>query len=225
VSVLTPSGQKLRSKLPGVETLKRRERDGTLTPLNHAEIHRLQKLMKTLTKVLLILVVCCFVAAAKGASFQVFLKIDGIEGDSTDPMHLNEIRAISFKMGVLNSATFETGYNGKPKFTDLTVFKPIDSASPQLFLAAALGTHIKNATLVVRRSGPIPFEFYKIVLSDVVISGLNDAVSATAQDSSLVEPVTLNFTRIDWTFIPQNPDGSAGQPIHHFFDLRHVTGG
>ena len=59
--------------------------------------------MKIITKVLLTLLVCCFVAAANGASFEVFLKIEGIEGDSTADRHENEINVVSFNIGVLNS--------------------------------------------------------------------------------------------------------------------------
>jgi type VI secretion system secreted protein Hcp len=197
------------------------------SPLRRAEIHGLQKLMKTLTKVLLILLVSYFVAAANGASFEVFLKIEGIEGDSTDPMHINEINVVSFKIGVLNSGTFSTGGGGgagKVQVTDLTVFKFIDKASPQLFVAAAQGDHIRSATLVVRKSGN-PFTVYKIVLDDVLISSVNDNASTTDQNGNLVETITLNWSRITWTFTPQNADGSRGVPITHWFDLKSVRGG
>jgi type VI secretion system secreted protein Hcp len=184
--------------------------------------------MKTLTKVLIVLLVSCFVAAANGASFEVFLKIDGIEGDSTVVGHEGEIKAISFKMGVLQTGTFAVGGGGgagRAEFTPLTVYKFIDKASPQLFLAAAFGDHIRRATLVVRRSGPNPFEFFKIALLDVIISSVNDQSSATAQNSNLVEPITLSYGLIAWAFIPENPDGSPGVPIKAWFDLKTVKGG
>ncbi len=174
------------------------------------------------------MLVCYFVAAANGASFEVFLKIEGIEGDSTDPRHTNEINVVSFNIGVLNTETFATGGGGgagKVQFTDLTVFKFIDKASPQLFVAAALGDHIRSATLVVRKSGPNPFTFYEIVLQDVLISSVNDNASTTDQNGNLLEQITLNWARITWTFIPQNPDGSRGAPITHFFDRKTVRGG
>ena len=103
-----------------------------------------------------------FVAAANGASVEIFLKIEGIDGDSTDPMHINEINAVSFKMGVLREGgDLGSGGGGAitPQFTPLTVFKFIDKASPQLLVAVATGQHFPRATLVVRRSEPNPFEF------------------------------------------------------------------
>ena len=176
--------------------------------------------MKIITKIPLILLVCCFVAAANGASFEVFLKIEGIEGDSTASNHENEINVLTFNIGVLNSGTFAGGGSGagKPKFTDLTVFKFIDKASPQLFLASALGNFIPSATLVVRKSGPNPFPIYRLVLDNVLITSVNNS-GTTDQNGNLVEQITLNYSRISWTFFPQNADGSRGAPISRSFDL------
>src|SRR5438132_10298110 len=132
--------------------------------------------MKIITKIPLILLVCCFVAAANGASFEVFLKIEGIEGDSTASNHENEINVLTFNIGVLNSGTFVGGGGGgKAKFTDLTVFKFIDKASPQLFVASASGNFIPSATLVVRKSAPNPFPIYRLVLDNVLITSVNNS--------------------------------------------------
>ena len=183
--------------------------------------------MKIITKVLLILLVTHFVAAANGDSLEVFLKIEGIEGDSTDRGHINEINAVSFKIGVLNTGTFATGGGGVPgkaQLTDLTVLKFIDKASPQLFLASALGQHFQNVTLVVRRSGPNPFAFYRLVLEDVLISSVNDNASETDENGNLLETITFNYGKITWTFIPQNANGGSGGAISRSFDLRANRG-
>ena len=80
--------------------------------------------MKTLTKVLLILLVSYFVAAANGAPLEVFVKIDlgdgsTIEGNSKDPKHLNEIKAVSFYVGVLDTGGFASGNGGGPAVRSL----------------------------------------------------------------------------------------------------------
>jgi type VI secretion system secreted protein Hcp len=183
--------------------------------------------MKTLTKILLILLVSYLVTAANGASFEVFLKIEGIQGDSKDNAHRDEIDVVSFQIGVLNTGTFAGGGGGGAgvaKFSDLTVFKFIDKASPQLFLASAMGEHIKTATLVVRPSGPNPFGFYTIILDDVLITSVNNA-GTTDQNGNLIESISLNCARMTWSFTPRNPDGSWGTAITHFFDLTTGQGG
>jgi type VI secretion system secreted protein Hcp len=174
--------------------------------------------MKIVTKVLLILLVCYFAAAANGASFEVLLRIEGIQ---------TEINAVSFNMGVVLEGGDPVGGGGalgKPNFTPLTVFKFIDETSPQLFVAAAMGEHFRSATLVVRKSGPNPFTFYRIVLNDVLISSVKDNASATDQNGNLLEQITLKYGRICWTFIPQNADGSPGSSFTRCFDLRSQRG-
>jgi len=195
-------------------------------PRPRAEIHGLQKLMKTLTKVLLILLVSYFVAAANGASFEVFLKIEGIQGDSKDARHQDWINAVSFNIGASNSGTFAGGGGsgaGKAEFTDLKVFKFIDKASPVLFISSAQGDHIQSATLEVRT--PEGFLFYRIVLDHVLVSSVNDDVRATDENGEILEVITLNWTRITWTIFPRDAAGRPTGPITKWFDRASVKGG
>jgi type VI secretion system secreted protein Hcp len=197
-------------------------------PLRRAEIYGLQKLMKTLTKVLLILLVSYFVAAANGASLEVFLEIEGIRGDSKVDRHRDDIDVVSFKIGVLNTGTFATGGGGaagKAEFTDLTVIKFIDSASVPLCLAAAQGDHFRSATLVVRNSERDPLPILTIVLNDVLISSVNDSASTTDPNGNLLESITLNWARITWTFTKRDQNGSLGTSISRSFDRRTGRGG
>jgi type VI secretion system secreted protein Hcp len=183
--------------------------------------------MKTLTKVLLILLVSYFIAAANGASFEVFLKIEGIQGDSTARGHENEINVVSFNLGVLNTGTFSPGGfpSGKAEFKDLRVIKFIDSASVPLSVAAANGDLIGSATLVVRKSGPDPFPIYKIVLDPVLISSVDDSVSTTDPNGNLLESITLNWGRITWTFFRHDSKGEPAGVIQKWFDRRTGKGG
>ena len=171
--------------------------------------------MKTLTKIPLILLVGYFVTAAHGAPFELLLRIDGIQ---------NEINAVKFDMGVMRDAgdpsSGGSGGTIKPQFTPLTVFKFIDEATPELFLAAATGRHFPSATLIVRRLGLRPFTLYRIVLTDVLISGVSNSATATDENGNLLEPVALSYAKIGWTFFLQNPDGSPGGSISRTFDLR-----
>jgi type VI secretion system secreted protein Hcp len=186
----------------------------------HPEVHRLQRVMKTLTKVFLILLVCYFVAAANGASLEIFLKIEGIQGDVTFRPHENEINALSFHMGVQNSSDpFGGGQGGSPNFAPLTVFKFIDVASPQLCLAAARGDQIRSATLVVS-DAETHRSLYRIVLEPVLISSVNNNASETDPNGNLIESIDLIYGRITWTISVER-----GGPITHFFDRRTGNSG
>src|ERR1700680_846265 len=67
----------------------------------------------------------------------IFLKIEGIPGDSRDKCHANEIEPLSFQ----NSGT------------SITVVKKIDASSPKLFIEGLSGMNIPQATLTVFQAG------------------------------------------------------------------------
>jgi type VI secretion system secreted protein Hcp len=62
-----------------------------------------------------------------------FLKIDGIQGESQDKTHKNEIQLNSFSWGASNMGTSATGGGagaGKVQFSDFSITKSVDTASP-----------------------------------------------------------------------------------------------
>jgi type VI secretion system secreted protein Hcp len=108
------------------------------------------------------------------AAFDAFLKIDGIDGESTDRRHPREIQVLSFSWGVSNSGAGHVGGGGgagKVSVQDLHIMKEVDKATPKLMLACATGKHIAKAVLTLRKSGGDRSEAYlKITMEDVLIS-------------------------------------------------------
>src|SRR4051812_24055285 len=100
-----------------------------------------------------------------------FLKIDGIAGESVDAKHKNEIEVQSFNWGEqsITSGTPGGGGGGAGKVvaSELRYSAQTSRASPALMLACATGEHIKQATLVARRSGKTQLEFLTMTFSDV----------------------------------------------------------
>src|SRR5215470_11993047 len=96
----------------------------------------------------------------------MFLKLDGIEGESKDHKHAGEIELLSFSWGVSNSSGLACagggGGAGKASFHDFAFVKRVDSATPQLMLHCATGEHIKTGLITVRKAGEKPTEFLKI---------------------------------------------------------------
>ena len=89
-------------------------------------------------------------------AFDIFLKIDGIKGESSDAQHREEIEPASFSWGVSQQGSTSVGGGagaGKASFQDLHVVMNVSRASPQLFLACAEGRHIKTAVLTCRKAG------------------------------------------------------------------------
>ena len=86
----------------------------------------------------------------------MFLKIDGVPGESEDDTHKDEIDVLAWSWGVSQSGTLHAGKGGgggKASVQDISVTKYVDSSTPILMKYCASGEHIKNATLVVRKAG------------------------------------------------------------------------
>ena len=74
----------------------------------------------------------------------MFLKIDGVKGESEDQAHTQEIDVFSWSWGMSNSGSAHVGGgagSGKVNVQDLSVTKYIDSSSAKIMLSCCDGTH------------------------------------------------------------------------------------
>jgi type VI secretion system secreted protein Hcp len=152
----------------------------------------------------------------------MFLKLDGISGDSTDPNHKDEIEIESFSWGVSNSSRVGAGAGGgagKVAFQDFHFTAPSSSATPKLLQACAAGQHIRSATLTVRKAGQSASEFLKYELTDVLVSGFSDACMTDAEPE---DTFTLNFAKFVSSFSPTEPTGALANPAIGGWDLSAV---
>lgn len=158
-------------------------------------------------------------------SVDMFIKIDGIPGESTDDQHKDEIVIESWSWGATQTSSSGGAGGagaGKVSFQDLHFVHKVDKASPKLFLATAKGTPIPNVELTVRKAGAIPLEYIKIKMSDVIISGVSPGTSG---DSIPTEQVTLNFAKYEIEYTPQDPNtGKPEPPVKASWDLNANQG-
>src|SRR5690348_6092500 len=95
----------------------------------------------------------------------MFLKLDGIKGESLDSKHKDEIQIESFSWGLAQTGTMSAGMGGgagKVNVHDISVTKYVDKSSPELMLACCNGKHIPSGLLTVRKAGEKPLEYLKI---------------------------------------------------------------
>lgn len=138
----------------------------------------------------------------------MFLKLDGIQGESNDSKHKNEIEIENYSFGVSQQGTASHGQGlgaGKAQFQDFHFTKRIDKATPNLFVAAATGRHISEALLTVRKAGGTQEEYLKVTLKDVLISSYSTSGNEGAVP---LEAVGLNFTEAKYEYSSQSKSGS-----------------
>jgi type VI secretion system secreted protein Hcp len=142
----------------------------------------------------------------------IFLKLDGIKGESKDAKHKDEIDIQSWTWGASqqgNMATGGGGGAGKVQFREIIVTKSTDKASTPIFQYLCNLKHIPTGLLTVRKAGEKPLEFLKIKLHDIIITSLQ--FGGSHGDDNPTESVTLSCAKFYIEYYEQKADGS-GQP-------------
>jgi len=151
----------------------------------------------------------------------MFLKIQGVDGESKDSKHKKDIDVLAWSWGLSNSGSAQTGGGagaGKVNVQDLSITKWMDASSPHLVLACCSGKHFSEVTLVVRKAGgDNPVEYLKIKLQEVLISAVT--TGGSGGEDRLTENVILNFAKFNFDYTPQDDKGAAGTPIPAGWDI------
>ena len=167
---------------------------------------------------------------AYAAQVDYFLKIDGIDGESTHSSHGGEIEILSWSWGATNAGTFSGGGGGgagQVSFSDISIVKTLDKSSPKLFMATAQGEHMREvilsgAALTTGKNDARSQDYYVITLSDVLVTSYQQ--SGSSGDIVPTESVSMNFSKIKVEYRPQNADGSLGDPVVAEWNVAENTG-
>lgn len=150
----------------------------------------------------------------------MFLKIEGIKGESKDSKHKDEIEILSWSWGMNQIGSFHRGGGGgagKVEMQDLVLSKYVDKSTPELMLHCCNGKHISEAVLTVRKAGETALEYLKITFNDLLVSHISQA----GTEGDLVnESCTLNFTKFKSEYQEQKLDGTGESPVTAGWDLK-----
>lgn len=150
----------------------------------------------------------------------MFLKLDGIKGESKDHKHKDEIHIESFGWGMSQTGTMGTGGGGgagKVAIHDISVNKVVDKSSTELMYHCASGKHIPEGLITVRKAGEKPLEYLKIKMTDILVSGVQNSGGG----DQLMESVSLNFAKVNVEYQEQDKTGGpAGGPVLFGWDLK-----
>ena len=158
------------------------------------------------------------------AHVDYFLKIPGVEGESTDEAHGGEIEISSWSWGEVNDTTIESGTSGggagRVVMQDFTFTMRMNKATPTLMIYCAGGTHIPGpVVLTTRRAGDKPQEYFFIRMKNVYVSSYQ-----TGGSSGNIVPedvVSLSFGEIEFGYKPQvSEKGDLGAEIKAGWDVQ-----
>jgi type VI secretion system secreted protein Hcp len=156
-----------------------------------------------------------------------FLKLEGIDGESTDSKHKNEIDLESWSWGETQSGTFASGGGGgagKVAMQDFHFVMRVNKSSPKLLLACATGDHIPSAILTCRKAGKEQQEYLKVTLADCLVSSFQTGGSG-GSDIVPTDQVSLNFAKIEYEYKEQKADGTLGGAVKAIYNLKENKSG
>lgn len=146
--------------------------------------------------------------------YDMFLKIDGINGDSSDDAHKQwiEVESYSHRIsqpvgGALSAQGVHTG--GRADHADFSVVKRLDSASPNLSLYCCNGRHIPNIRFELCRAMGDKTIFMVYTFKDVIIASISPSGSADAEDPIPSEELTFRYGQLNWEYTPTDITGGG----------------
>jgi type VI secretion system secreted protein Hcp len=136
-----------------------------------------------------------------------FLKLDGIDGESADSNHKNEIQLMSWSWGASQvSSVAGTGGSGagKVSLSDFSVVVHVDKSTPKFFKSIGLGTHIATGTMSAVKSGAQGKPYLKVDFKELFVTNLQ--ISAASEIPTASVSFSYNEIKIDYSV--QNDQGN-----------------
>lgn len=153
----------------------------------------------------------------------IYCKIDGVDGESTDEKYPKWIEISSFDHSVNQavSQASSTGgrTGGKADFSPFTVVKTIDSATCDLNIHCANGKHIPLVEIECCLATEDKHTFMKYTMEDVIVSAVTAGGSVDAGETRPTEQVAFVYGKLKWEYTPIDQTGSPGASIDRSWNL------
>ncbi|HEY2014932.1 MAG TPA: type VI secretion system tube protein Hcp [Bryobacteraceae bacterium] len=153
-------------------------------------------------------------------AYDAFLKLEGMDGESTDDKYSGYVEVASFSMGIthmttVGSATGGAG-SGRTSVGELQISKVVDKSSAVLFQKCATGEHFSKGKLIVRKAGGTQMEYLIYSMENVFVTSIH--FSSASGEENANESLSLAYGKVGFDYTPQKPDGSPGAAIHGGWD-------
>lgn len=151
-------------------------------------------------------------------AYDMFLKVEGVKGDSTDAAHKDWIEVLSYNHmisqapgGSLSAQGALTG--GRSDHRDFSITKRLDAASPILALKLCQGAPIPKVTFELCRATGEKTTFMKYTMKDCIIASIAPGGSGSSEDPLPMEEVTFRYSEIKWSYTPTTTAGKTGAAV------------
>ncbi len=147
-----------------------------------------------------------------------FLKLDGINGESQDENHKNEIQLMSWSWGASQTSSVAgTGGSGagKANLADLSIMKYVDTATTPLLKSLIAGTHIATGVLSAVKAGATG-PFVTVNLGELFVTSVQTSGSSEVP----MESVSFSYNTIKIEYFTQDDKGVLTSAGSTGYDLK-----
>ena len=156
----------------------------------------------------------------------IYLKYEGIDGEATHDTHKKWIDVQSLQFGTGRGISTPAGSTAnreasEPNISEVVITTQLDGSSPKLFTESVTGTAGKKVEIHLVSTGNPGNTYVEYVLTNALISGYS--VSSGGDRPS--ESLSINFTKIEFKFIPYDDKNKGGTPVTVNYDLTSTKSG
>lgn len=153
-----------------------------------------------------------------------FIKIDGIDGESTDKNHKDWIKIQSVGQSVNRSiqrCVSGSTTKGSVSCGDISVVKEVDKSTPKLVGSVCKGTKFSEITidLTTDTGEGERVTYMQWKLENAYVSSYNVSGDASPDGSVPTESLGLTYEKITWTYTPVDQKGKPGGAIPQTWDV------
>lgn len=150
----------------------------------------------------------------------IYLQMDGIEGDATQDQHQNWMDIESMSWNVSRAMNTQAGSTAnreasEPVVSEVYLTKVTDKSSTKLFTEAVTGATGKLTTIHLVTTGNPGDTYVEIKLTNTLVSNY----SVDTSGDRPVETIALNFTKMEYKYIPHDEQHNAQSPMIASYDL------
>ena len=161
-------------------------------------------------------------------SFDTYMDIAGVEGESTADGFEKKIEIYSFSWGAANPTTVSPGSGGlsggRVSVSSFNVMKKTEKSSAKLFAACCQGMHFDTAKISMRKATGTGGQdvFLTYLFTDVMIESIQWSGS-TGGDDTPTESLSLAFAKVEIEYKTQDDKGKLAVAGQASWDLTKVS--
>ncbi|HLF30336.1 MAG TPA: type VI secretion system tube protein Hcp [Xanthomonadales bacterium] len=140
------------------------------------------------------LALACVLLGPSTASAAGYIKISGVEGESTDKGHTGEIDIQSWSWGDSQREAASGMATDKRQHKPLMITKRVDKSSPMLQQASAAGSSIPSMTVYLPKQGDTSTGYLTYELKNVMVTSYQ--TSRGSSGTVPTETFSLNYEKI-----------------------------